>query len=350
MWKPESGQAANHSKQEQMRVERHEKLAGRSSAFRTLGEKIENELRWFKLGNDADGYDVVAKLDNSGLPAKDIREIRALLVQRAEMALEDDLNPLVACHLLPQLGMEDRLRDRVKRGIRYGENSDGEVCFDYFTKGFKYLDEQERESYTDEFLTEYDFTCLESAEYFREERRALDSAFEKYCAKWNLPHVSLALEHVNAAQELMKEEYDLAVGVMNSGAPMTVMLECLGMSARYLEWHLKDWEGPPVWREIGRETESPKRAKKILVTENDTQTGATVEAIIPTLKELGPDQVDVTFLYDPWKTNEKSVKKQPFYGEAFQISDFNKKGVYRKLQDARKRLEAAVADDMGVVK
>lgn len=140
--------------------------------------------------------------------------------------------------------------------------------------------------------------------------------------------VSLPL--INAASEVVNRgEYDLVVGVVNSGTPLAICTELLGQSTAYLEWH-RQWKGSPKWRYL--ET-AKKRAelKKVLVAEIDAVSGQTLRAIIPALEKLGAKQVDICFDGERHEKSLSVAQEFPFFTNAFSTHDFSPKALCRNV-------------------
>ncbi len=117
-----------------------------------------------------------------------------------------------------------------------------------------------------------------------------------YCSKYGLDEYFIfsRVAIVNAAMEIAKMDYDLIVPVLRSGVPLALMLEVLGKQVRYIEWH-KDWKTGPRWQNMGKDQsgQAVRKGAKILVCENDYNSGDTLNALAPVLKELEPRQVDL---------------------------------------------------------
>lgn len=134
---------------------------------------------------------------------------------------------------------------------------------------------------------------------------------------------------INAAGELSRQ-YDLIVGVMNSGGIMGSLCELMGGNVRYLDWHRHWKKKGPTWRKIGADPTRVKEAKKILVCDNDADTGGTMRRIATALEALNPEAVDVCFFLDAEKN--AVVDEIPFYRRRFGTWNVQSQNFFEHLQ------------------
>src|SRR3989344_5812790 len=259
---------------------------------------------------------------------KIMTEFREAFTEVAEAALAQDTSLYTAFRYFKALGREDKIRERVQKGY---PTIDGDHNFDLLRACLEYGTDAQAESALREFLkgSSPKYTILEQLQetrYFKERLEIIERAYNQFAQQSglrNLPRISHAaskIDLINGAQELRKRNYNLAIGVMRSGEPLAGLLDFLGQRTRYVEWHL-GWKKQPTWRNIGSNRLRVKQAKSILLCEHDTETGATLRALIPFLQSLHPDKVDISFWIDYHHRNERRVKESGFYNEQFLIRD-----------------------------
>jgi len=256
------------------------------------------------------------------------------LLEMAELCYKDDYNIYMAFKYFELLGLKDRIIERINHGIR---NKNGQVCYDLFRATCKYGSEEQIKNATDTYVKEEGIYAIEDMPYFRERFQEITATVNKYSQFYNLPvGFAITSEIFNAAMEIKKRDYDLAIGVLRSGAPIAVMLEIMGMETKYLEWSRK-WKKGPIWRKIGRdrdvEVEIEKPGKKIIVCEHDTYTGTTLKAIAPLIKKLEPQSIDVCFWIDAHHTNKEILKNADDYGAGYNAGDFPQEDFFENLQN-----------------
>ncbi len=192
---------------------------------------------------------------------------------------------------------------------------------------------------------------FEEKRYVKARMQPIQSAYADFAKKHHLPADLVTIggyaspsEYVNAAVELKERQYDLAIGVLNSGVPLASMLDFLGQETRYLEWH-RGWKRGPKWKKMGRNTEKITQAKRILVCEHDMDTGQTLEAIVPFLRKLKPETVDIVFRLDMRGGIPQKVAACNFFREIALIEDFPKHHYVHNLNavaaEATRQLQAA---------
>lgn len=281
----------------------------------------------------------------SNLNPEQIAEFADLVFEAACTALKTR-NYYLAMPYLKFLGRTDLIKDFINHeGIggsssNLGPDAKGSfVSMDLLEAATEsFPDDEERiKQYTSLYLKdrfEHGFSSvnsMESIKYFREKISFAQQLLNQYIEKHRLRSVFLKPELLNAAVELSKEQYDLVVAVMNSGAPLATLLEVLGQNVRYLEWR-KHWTKQPQWRNIGLHRQKIQSAHKILVSEDDTMTGTTLKTIAPILQSLGPDQIDVAFTVNIHRTNEAVIENNSAYNKSIDIKKINPEHFFENLQ------------------
>ncbi len=122
--------------------------------------------------------------------------------------------------------------------------------------------------------------------------------------------------HVNAAMEISRMDYDHIIGIYRGCTGLTTPLEVLGDNVRYIDYSRDFPEEPPKWIQVGRVTDLPKRAYKVLVCEDDAVTGDTLTSVIPLIQELEPKRVVVRFHGANFEKSRAVVDQIPFYDVA----------------------------------
>lgn len=240
------------------------------------------------------------------------------------------------------LGDQAPIVQKIKEGHQLSEF--GHDIFDVFEMVLKSGDEEAIERASPEYFSKdpRGFAATAHAPYFADKLQEVGRRFQAYCERNGLgANTHYNLEYLlNAAYEIMKGKYDLVICVLNGGSGLPEFLEMLGQPTRYLEWHRKDSQKAPEWRAIGRDTSPVASAGKILICENDAETGSTLTAIIPTLKKLGAKEVDVCFSIDRLQKNEEVMRREDiakFYGRSLNIEAMDTTNFHEYLKDFLKR-------------
>jgi hypothetical protein len=268
------------------------------------------------------------------LEAEKMEKYKHSLIKLAEAGLAKDKNIYIAFECLEKLGDTEKIISRIKKGIRYAS---GSISYDLFKATCKYGNEEQIKKATKEFTESYGVDSLSAMPYYKEKFDEIGVAISRYRYLYGIANnVGVNAEMINASMELLKKDYDLAVGVIRSGSPIATMLEIGGLETRYIEWH-RGWKKGPVWKKIGKETWKVEGQKKnIIVCEHDTQTGNTLDIIQPLIEALEPDKVDVCFWIDMHRTNKKVVEQRNFYNDSYNANDFPVDDFFNNLQNILK--------------
>lgn len=266
------------------------------------------------------------------------------ILQIAEFCLKDDYNLYVALKYFKFLGLQDRIVERISKGIRFRFGNKDLVSGELFRATCEYGTEEQIKNATEIYIKKESITPLyrlEDNPYFKEKFEEIKNAIKKYSQFYNLPvGFPITAEILNVAMEIRKRDYDLAIGVMRSGALMAIILEMLGTKTKYLEWS-RNWKKGPIWRKIGRDwNKTVEAGGKIMVCEHDTHTGATLKAIAPAIKNLKPKTLDICFWIDAHHTNKKIVESSEDYGSTFNLEDFPKDKFFDNLQNFLKAIRS----------
>lgn len=309
-------------------IEEKENFKWRDKNFSEENKKLQHYLDFF---HDRIILDKPLR-EQTGNFSKEVSqqfEEQARLV--ADAGLNRDTNLYMAFKCLEFLGEEDRIKERMARGVRFGGTD--QVSYHLLKATLKYGIEEQIQKALLEYASEDGIKYIEFADYIQEKLRPISGSFNHYAEKNNLEPQLLTAEWLNAAFELKKQKYDLIIGVMNSGKYVANLMEFFGEIVRYVEWH-RHWKRSPVLRNIGGSTERIHEAKKILICEQDTRSGATLKALIPFLKKFNPAQVDICFLVDHYGTNDKNVKDVGFYQNSFHTYTLPSQDLFKHIGTA----------------
>lgn len=269
-----------------------------------------------------------------------IDKVKGYLLEIADLGVNNDVY-LYCLDIYDSLGAVDKIKARIKKGYR---SQYGWLDVALARAVFEHGDEEQSEALLKDWIkenevTEPDFSGFEECKYFREKLAIISEQYKIFANKYNLPEdlpfkgaIAPKTSFINAACELKKGNYDLVIGVLKSGMPITQLLDFLGQNTRYLEWH-KRWKQEPRWKNIGSNTKTIKSAGKILVCEHDTQTGATLKAISPILKKLSPKEVDVSFWVDFHHKNEENIANDNFYNKSIALNDISTDNLIENLKE-----------------
>ncbi|MFA5993049.1 MAG: phosphoribosyltransferase [Candidatus Pacearchaeota archaeon] len=136
--------------------------------------------------------------------------------------------------------------------------------------------------------------------------------------------------------------YDLGIGIAKGGLPLAYMFNLFGLDIRVVESHPR-YNGRmrkiPTFK--AHDDISDIRGKRILVLENDTLSGKTLERVGSELVRYNPATIDVAFIYDPINPRTMGngtrvdVIPRRIYRETYFPKDFS----YNSLGEAVKELE-----------
>lgn len=266
-------------------------------------------------------------------------EIRKSVSTLLEMAYEEDnmyAVRMISKHL--EINIDDRLRERISEGIL---NSNGEPDYD--------LARVTMELGTDEQISEvlriYDYRYPPDSNTREQEHiigrgkpgfllESIYNNVRKSIVGCRLPARRLwsRFLNVNAAAEIEKRDYDLAVGLLNGGLHLALMTEIAGVRTRLISVH-RDSKCEPYWKNIRKGDSKVKKAKNILICEDDAVTGGTLRRIIPLIEKLEPENVDVCFsgIYSDRSIDAASTI--PVYNNAFHTVSFGFDRLYENIKE-----------------
>ena len=269
------------------------------------------------------------------LSDKEKERLKQLALNVAQAAALND-NIFESFNFFRWLSMEEKIKERAKQSIRH---RNGQIHLDLVLAVAEYGTEEEALDSYRQLFSQMGLMGVDAYPVIKEKFKNIEARFNEFLEKNSYEFLaSFTPEFLNAALELREKNYDLAIGVLNGGGPMAMFLEFLGTQAKYIEWH-RDWKKGPVQRKIGPNKSPISKGKKILICENDTQTGATLKAIIPFLKKLKPEQIDVSFLVDLHGTNHLIVENSLFYKNAFNLGEFSPANFVDNLIKLEKELK-----------
>ena len=153
-----------------------------------------------------------------------IEEIRKKSLELAEAAMNDDANLYEGIKILESLGEIESIKERAKQGHRM---ITGELHYDLAKVVLEHGSDEQAEAMLKDWLKERgqtNLTDFEDTKYFRERLFIINDSFNAFANAHGLPDKlpDLAFEgsktgFINAAMELKKRNYDVAIGVLKSG-------------------------------------------------------------------------------------------------------------------------------------
>jgi adenine/guanine phosphoribosyltransferase-like PRPP-binding protein len=263
--------------------------------------------------------------------------------------MRNDANLFLAFRYLRSLGREDLIKKRLNKGpLAVG----GEASVDLTMAFLDYGTEQQAEEALKVWLDVKKRLnpMLEDTVYISERLNPITEAYSRFAKEAGLTRripgddnsFGTRTEAVNAAMELMKKNYDVVIGILNSGAPLAGLMDFLGQNTRYAEWH-HGWKGGPKWKKIGNKQAAIKTAGTILISEHDTRTGMTLKAFIPFLQKLHARRVDIAYVIDVGGSNKKVTEEVGYYDHQDLVWDLPRKNLVENLNKAadlaRKKLK-----------
>ena len=189
-------------------------------------------------------------------------------------------------------------KERMREVFRKSENYEDHDIFNAVQSGTRV----EKRNATARYLShiQIDRNFENGLPFYTEKIEAIRKELTRYCETHAIPLTQkITARTINLAMETLREEYDLVIGVLNSGSPVAAIHEIFGRQVRYVEWH-RNWKRPPIWRKVGSNMTPIKvnSVSKILVCEHDTHSGTTLQALLPYIEKLNPKTVDICFLED----------------------------------------------------
>jgi hypothetical protein len=178
-----------------------------------------------------------------------------------------------------------------------------------------------------------------------EEKKDIMYLTQQYTQEFSLIPVNYYLPSmINAAMEVKKMDYDLALCVLNAGAPLGNLVEMTGVNTRFIEWR-RHWKRKPVWRKMGKNRERPTNADSILVIEDDAVTGSTLTAVRPFIEKLKPNKVDVCFCGGFVEKSINAAKSISLFDNIMSVSDLSCENILDKLDDFRNKIRMVVTGE-----
>ncbi len=162
-------------------------------------------------------------------------------------------------------------------------------------------------------------------------RTSISDCVRRFCASTGgaVPFVRAQprLLDMNAAVELAKRDYDLAVGVVRGGVAVPILMSFLGQRITFLQNNRES--SKTNWFSARPEFKRPAQADNVLLCEDDALTGGTLRRARPKMADLNPSRVDVCFRQDiPEQTPSRVVAEglgtydRVFYTSSVSFSNF----------------------------
>jgi len=240
-------------------------------------------------------------LDRSDVSEEDKKRAKELAQKIIELGIKDDKNLYLAYKYSNLLDEPEAIIARMRKSIY---TKDEEPHYDLLQTALKWGDDNDiqtaisiyHKARPNEFKKENIDALLDSpdCDQITKITGPIRTALEKYRAEFGFKE-GYRVDDYNAAMEIKKREYDLAIGIQTGCSALTNVLEMIGQPTRYIR-HSKKWNNrKPHWMAIGKEKERVKKAKKIIVCENDAVSGKTLQAVQPLIEKLQPETIDICF-------------------------------------------------------
>lgn len=260
----------------------------------------------------SDSFCFLDRSQESGLSSQTIGAMRQRILKIIEVALFQDGDVSLGIRLARAAGEIELIREKIRQLRSSDQPNLGYYDLPLAIGQFGTQADIENliRNYTSD--TRFIADTLGRPEYdnpIKAFRLGISMNLHRYAKHYNVPLGRVGeASTVNAAVELHKRNYDLVVGVLNAGTIFALPLEALGSNVRYLEYHRSWKRKKPVWRKVGRHQEKPKKAKRILICENDSVTGKTLRAVLPKVEALEPELIDVCFDSEDEAAFQKSLE------------------------------------------
>ncbi len=262
-------------------------------------------------------YEIDEKTDITEHEKQELRQLlKKRLFRLADVCFDTDRNIFIGLQIYRHYRNIDAIKQRLQKGIytRGFINSD-------LVKATLDFEEEVQSEQALHTLIQAGMSpepCANTA-YMERRMKPIKEAYRMFARKHHLPETIPEIYdendrclYINAAMELRKRGYDLAIGVLNSGIKTAQLLDFFGQATKYAEWH-RDWKQPPAWRNIGGGRKPETQTGKILLCEHDTNSGATLKALIPFLQKLKPRQVDVVVQLDVHQKAKSNIEALGYY-------------------------------------
>lgn len=313
-----------------------EELLAKNRYNRISTETLDN-LRELGLRFDMKIKNIISQIDSKkDITASEKEELhkitKKILYRLAEAGLRKDVNVYMAFKVFSYYGDIDQIKKRLAKGCTIN----GKAFYDLVQASLNYeMKERAEEALQTWINDKNELLEFDDTTYIQERLYPIEQAYTIFARKNDLPEelpfFKGKLTLINAAMELKKQKPDLVIGVLNSGIEIARLLDFLGESTMYLEWH-KDWEGPPVRRNIGGKRE-PLKTEYILLNEHDVHTGETLKALVPVLKKLNPKNIDIVVQNDENNTLS-NFNILGFYSSIKKVEDIPKTNLIKNLNHA----------------
>lgn len=266
-------------------------------------EKLRNFARYALENNDLYGFCCTAKLSGD-------HEMITQCIENRGFCYEDKMpEPLLVEHALRYCDQKT-----ASRGLQVHAEAYREI------KDFEY----------------------KKAGILGEKITAIDPLINSYLLAHKLAHTGSYLPHqINAAMEIKRMNYDLAIGILNGGSTLAHLVEMSGVETRYLEWR-RNWKRAPIWKKMGGNQAKVQQADRILLIEDDAVTGSTLRAVQPLIENLNPSQVDVCFWNSIGKLSFEAARGLDFFEKIMHVSMLNHADILDKMDEFRTKLESTL--------
>ena len=284
---------------------------------------LKDRLRYYldSYGRDDRGastYSIKAFLSMPSVPERVKKEVKEIARKLIMAGLKNDANLADAYSYSDEIGEYDEIIARMKQGVY----SHGQTYFDLMQAALRWGDENDIRRAIIAWKTrcKYDAHSMNMDLDFSPITEIVDkinNAVRNYASDFDLYYTGTGSPTINAAVEIKKQEYDLAVGIQKGCSNLTTILEMLGQPSSNIRFSQRWEKRKPYWMKVGRDGGKIQSAKRIIVCENDVSSGKTLQAVQPYLEKLNPESVDICFTGLHQEKSIEKAKTMGFYTHVF---------------------------------
>jgi len=235
-------------------------------------------------------------LAREDIPEEKKEEARGLARKIIDLGLQNDSDIFAAYKYSVAIGETDGIIKRMKQGLY----SNDKINYDLVQTALNYGNDEDMQQAVSAWRTveskQDSISAFLNEGTIKKIVERIKASLNQYSKDYNLPKNKTLSAHINAAMEIAKQEYDLAVGIQRGCVNVTTILEAIGQRTRYVRYSPAWEKRGPYWEKVGRHKDKPTKAKKIIVCEDDTVTGKTLKAVQPLIEKLEPQTVDICFM------------------------------------------------------
>jgi hypoxanthine phosphoribosyltransferase len=222
---------------------------------------------------------------------------------RKALSKRDARSLFIAMDCFRASGNLEGLRETSDLAMRDGIYSVAEACFKELNdrknliKIIRELDGNKTEFYL--------FSCS-IIDYLGEDTtRRIIKQGRKWTKEQGYPEDNYAFEaqNINLAH-LLSKEFDYGVGIAKGGLTLAHAFSLFGLPLKIVEAHKR---GSSTTFDLKKNAFSDLEEKRVLVIDQDVQTGATSERVLEEIQKYNPEEVSLALRLNPRKIGEISI-------------------------------------------